>query len=41
MTILMPASDQAVLGRRGRIVADNIDPKTTTVAEVEDVITGE
>jgi simple sugar transport system ATP-binding protein len=27
--------------RRGKIVADDIDPKTTTVAEVEGVITGE
>ena len=27
--------------RRGKVVADNIDPKQTSVAEVEDVITGE
>jgi hypothetical protein len=27
--------------RRGRIVADDIDPKRTSVAEVEDVITGD
>jgi hypothetical protein len=27
--------------RLGKIVADDIDPKRTTVAEVEDVITGE
>ena len=33
--------DRIVVMRRGRIVADDIDPKTTTVAEVEDVITGE
>ena len=26
--------------RRGKVVADNIDPKTTSVAAVEDVITG-
>jgi simple sugar transport system ATP-binding protein len=33
--------DRIVVMRRGRIVADNIDPKRTTVAEVEAVITGE
>jgi simple sugar transport system ATP-binding protein len=33
--------DRIVVMRRGKIVADDIDPKTTTVAEVEDVITGE
>jgi len=33
--------DRIVVMRRGRIVADAIDPKTTTVAEVEKVITGE
>jgi simple sugar transport system ATP-binding protein len=33
--------DRIVVMRRGGIVADNIDPKTTTVAEVENVITGE
>jgi simple sugar transport system ATP-binding protein len=33
--------DRIVVMRRGRVVADNIDPKRTTVAEVEGVITGE
>ena len=33
--------DRIVVMRRGKVVADSIDPKTTTVAEVEDVITGE
>jgi simple sugar transport system ATP-binding protein len=33
--------DRIVVMRRGHIVADDIDPKTTTVAQVEDVITGE
>src|SRR5271154_993086 len=33
--------DRIVVMRRGRIVADDIDPKHATVAEVEDVITGE
>jgi simple sugar transport system ATP-binding protein len=33
--------DRIVVMRRGKIVADDIDPKTTSVAEVEDVITGE
>jgi simple sugar transport system ATP-binding protein len=33
--------DRIVVMRRGRIVADDIDPKQTSVAEVEDVITGE
>ena len=33
--------DRIVVMRRGRIVADDIDPKRTTVAEVEDVITGD
>jgi simple sugar transport system ATP-binding protein len=33
--------DRIVVMRRGRIVADDIDPKTTSVAEVEDVITGD
>src|ERR1700719_2038043 len=33
--------DRIVVMRRGRIVADNIDPKRTSVAEVEAVITGE
>ena len=32
--------DRIVVMRRGRIVADDLDPKTTTVQEVEDVITG-
>ena len=33
--------DRIVVMRHGKIVADDIDPKRTTVAEVEDVITGE
>ncbi len=33
--------DRIVVMRRGKVVADNIDPKRTTVAEVEGVITGE
>jgi simple sugar transport system ATP-binding protein len=33
--------DRIVVMRRGKVVADNIDPKQTSVAEVEDVITGE
>jgi simple sugar transport system ATP-binding protein len=33
--------DRIVVMRRGRIVADDIDPKKTSVAEVEQVITGE
>jgi simple sugar transport system ATP-binding protein len=33
--------DRIVVMRRGRIVADDIDPKRTTVAEVEGVIVGE
>jgi simple sugar transport system ATP-binding protein len=33
--------DRIVVMRLGKIVADDIDPKTTTVAEVENVITGE
>jgi simple sugar transport system ATP-binding protein len=32
--------DRIVVMRRGKVVADDIDPKTTTVAGVEDVITG-
>jgi simple sugar transport system ATP-binding protein len=32
--------DRIVVMRRGTVVADNIDPKTTTVQEVELVITG-
>jgi simple sugar transport system ATP-binding protein len=33
--------DRIVVMRRGRIVADDIDPKQTSVAEVERVITGD
>jgi simple sugar transport system ATP-binding protein len=33
--------DRIAVMRRGRIVADDIDPKRTTIAEVEAVITGE
>ena len=33
--------DRIVVMRRGKIVADDIDPKTTSVAEVESVITGD
>jgi simple sugar transport system ATP-binding protein len=33
--------DRIVVMRRGKVVADNIDPKRTSVAEVEAVITGE
>jgi simple sugar transport system ATP-binding protein len=33
--------DRIAVMRHGRIVADDIDPKRTTVAEVEAVITGE
>jgi simple sugar transport system ATP-binding protein len=33
--------DRIVVMRRGKIVADDIDPKRTSVAAVEDVITGE
>ena len=33
--------DRIVVMRRGKIVADAIDPKTTSVEEVERVITGE
>jgi simple sugar transport system ATP-binding protein len=33
--------DRIVVMRRGRIVADDIDPRKTTVAEVEHVITGD
>jgi simple sugar transport system ATP-binding protein len=33
--------DRIVVMRRGRIVADDIDPKKTSVVEVEAVITGE
>src|SRR5579872_5258416 len=33
--------DRIVVMRRGRIVADDIDPKRTTIVEVEAIITGE
>jgi simple sugar transport system ATP-binding protein len=33
--------DRIVVMRRGTVVADNIDPKKMSIAEVEDVITGE
>jgi simple sugar transport system ATP-binding protein len=33
--------DRIVVMRRGRVVADDLDPKQTSVAEVEGVITGE
>jgi simple sugar transport system ATP-binding protein len=33
--------DRIVVMRRGKIVADNIDPRRTSVVDVEDVITGE
>jgi simple sugar transport system ATP-binding protein len=33
--------DRIVVMRRGRVVADDINPKTTSVAEVENVITGD
>ena len=33
--------DRIIVMRGGRVVADNIDPKTTTVQEVEMIITGE
>ena len=33
--------DRIVVMRRGRIVADDIDPKATSVADVENVITGD
>lgn len=32
--------DRIVVMRRGRVVADNIDPKTTSVEQIEHVITG-
>ncbi|TIP98705.1 MAG: sugar ABC transporter ATP-binding protein, partial [Mesorhizobium sp.] len=32
--------DRIVVMRRGRVVADDIDPKNTNVAEVERIITG-
>jgi len=33
--------DRIVVMRRGKIVADDIDPKATSVAEVENIITGD
>jgi simple sugar transport system ATP-binding protein len=33
--------DRIVVMRRGRIVADDIDPRATSIADVENVITGE
>lgn len=33
--------DRIVVMRRGRVVADDINPKTSTIAEVEAVITGD
>jgi len=33
--------DRIVVMRRGKVVADDIDPKQTTIAQVEDIITGE
>jgi simple sugar transport system ATP-binding protein len=33
--------DRIVVMRRGKIVADDIDPRATSVAAVEDVITGD
>ena len=33
--------DRIVVLRRGQVVADDIDPKTTTIDEVEQVITGD
>jgi simple sugar transport system ATP-binding protein len=33
--------DRIAVMRHGQIVADDIDPKRTTVADVEAVITGE
>ncbi|MDZ7706742.1 MAG: hypothetical protein U5J97_02385 [Trueperaceae bacterium] len=32
--------DRIVVLRRGKVVADDIDPKSTTVEEVERIITG-
>jgi simple sugar transport system ATP-binding protein len=32
--------DRIVVMRRGKVVADDIDPKKTNVAEVERIITG-
>ena len=36
----LPVVDRIVVMRRGKVVADDIDPKKTTVAEVERIITG-
>jgi simple sugar transport system ATP-binding protein len=33
--------DRIIVMRRGRVVADDIDPKKTSISEVEQVITGE
>jgi simple sugar transport system ATP-binding protein len=33
--------DRIVVLRRGTVVADDIDPKTTTIEQVEQVITGD
>jgi simple sugar transport system ATP-binding protein len=33
--------DRIIVMRRGRVVADDIDPKNTNIAEVERIITGE
>jgi simple sugar transport system ATP-binding protein len=33
--------DRIVVMRRGKVVADDIDPKKMSIAEVEDIITGE
>lgn len=33
--------DRIVVMRRGKVVADNIDPKQSSIAEVEGIITGE
>jgi len=33
--------DRIVVMRRGQVVADDIDPKATTIEEVERVITGD
>jgi simple sugar transport system ATP-binding protein len=32
--------DRIVVMRQGKVVADDIDPKKTTVSQVEEVITG-
>ena len=34
-------ADRIVVLRRGRVVADDIDPRKTTIEQVERVITGE